>query len=236
MDSNPPEFATRPIEVVPTRVGYDRWAESYDDEDNPLILLEERFLPPLLGDVRGRDVLDVGCGTGRHSVRLAAAGARVTAMDFSDEMVACARRKPLWDSVRFITHDLAEPFPFERETFDIVLNCLVLEHIADLAALLREMRRVCRAGGFVLISAMHPAMLLRGVQARFTEPSSGIEIRPAGYPHSISDYVRAVTRAGLRVEHMSEHAADAELASVSPRARKYLDWPVLILMRLIPGL
>ena len=47
-----------------------------------------------LGDVRGRRVLDLGCGTGRHAIPLAAAGAVVTAVDFSEQMLAAARRKP----------------------------------------------------------------------------------------------------------------------------------------------
>ena len=72
------EFETGPessqaIEHVSTKEGYDRWAMIYDDEDNPLIVLEERHLPGLLGDVQGLDVIDLGCGTGRHAVRLVAA-------------------------------------------------------------------------------------------------------------------------------------------------------------------
>src|SRR5437899_3527724 len=67
--------SSQPIEHLSTREGYDRWAMIYDDEDNPLIMLEERHLPDLLGDVHGLDVVDLGCGTGRRSVRLVAAGA-----------------------------------------------------------------------------------------------------------------------------------------------------------------
>src|SRR5438105_172200 len=62
------------IEVVSTAAGYDRWAEIYDGEDNPLIWLEEKHIRPLLGDVHGLNVADIGCGTGRHALRLAAAG------------------------------------------------------------------------------------------------------------------------------------------------------------------
>src|SRR5947208_2933976 len=69
------------VEEVPTRIGYDRWAVVYDGEDNPLVLLEEQHLGALVGDVAGLDVADIGCGTGRHALRLATAGARVTAPD-----------------------------------------------------------------------------------------------------------------------------------------------------------
>ena len=43
---------------------------------------------------------------------------------------------------------------------------LVIDHIANLEGLFREMKRICKPDGFVLVSVMHPAMMLRGVQAR----------------------------------------------------------------------
>src|SRR5215468_11082406 len=95
-------------EVVPTDVGYNRWAEVYDGEDNPLVLLEESHITPLIGNVAGLAVADIGCGTGRHAIRLAAAGAKVTALDFSEGMLERARAKPGADAVKFIRHDLAQ--------------------------------------------------------------------------------------------------------------------------------
>ena len=58
-----PEGAS--MEIVPTQAGYDRWAEFYDGEDNPLVLLEEKHLAPLAGDVAGLAVADIGCGMTR---------------------------------------------------------------------------------------------------------------------------------------------------------------------------
>lgn len=220
---------------LPTREGYDLWATVYDEEDNPLVALETVEVARHLGEVAGLDVADVGCGTGRHALRLATAGAQVTALDFSDGMLAKARAKPGATSVRFIAHDLTKPFPLESAAFDRVLCCLVLDHIADLIGLFSEMRRVCRPGGFVLASVMHPAMMLRGIQARFTDPTTGRETRPASVANQISDYIMAVTRAGLVFEHISEHLVDEALAARSPRAAKYLGWPLLLMMKLRPG-
>jgi malonyl-CoA O-methyltransferase len=223
------------MEVVPTRDGYDRWAEFYDGEDNPLVLLEERHIGSLAGAVTGLAVADIGCGTGRHALRWAAAGARVTAVDFSEAMLQRARAKAGAQTVIFVHHDLAKPFPLESATFDRVFCCLVLDHIAGLDKFFRELRRLCRPTGCVIISVMHPSMSLRGVQARFIEPQSGRRISPAGHAHRMSDYLMAASRADLTLEHMSEHAADAALAARSPRAAKYLGWPMLLLMELAPG-
>src|SRR5918997_3838421 len=153
--------------------GYDRWAAVYDHDGNPLQGLEGPAVRAAVGDARGLNVLDLGCGTGRHTLWLAAAGARVTAVDFSEGMLAEARRKPGADAVRFLAHDLHDPLPLPDGAFDLVVSGLVLEHLRDLSGFFREARRVLRPGGRAVVSAMHPAMSLRGSQARFTDPATG---------------------------------------------------------------
>jgi ubiquinone/menaquinone biosynthesis C-methylase UbiE len=229
-------------QVLPTREGYDRWAQIYDEEDNPLIALETALVRRLLGDVHGLTVADIGCGTGRHAIAMAEAGAKVIAVDFSMGMLAKARAKPGAAAVRFVHHDLTQGLPFASRAFDRVTCCLVLEHIVDLEDVLGEMGRICHPDGFVLLSDLHPAMRLRGIQAQFTDPATGQKIRPASVAHQLSDYVLAATRAGLRIDHMSEHVVDQELLERSPRARRYwedhkdyLGWPLLLLIRLRHG-
>ncbi|MBP6703159.1 MAG: methyltransferase domain-containing protein, partial [Vicinamibacteria bacterium] len=121
---------------------------------------------------------------------------------------------------------------FETGSFDRVISCLVVDHVLDLGAFFGELRRVCRDDGFIVISVMHPAMMLKGVQARFTDPRSGQEVRPQSVANRISDYVMGVVSAGLRVIEASEHDAGPDLVARAPRARKYLGWPMLFLMKL----
>ena len=66
---------TKMADCAVAREGFSRWSEVYDDQPNPLLALEERFLAELLPDVRGLDVVDIGCGTGRWLARLASQGA-----------------------------------------------------------------------------------------------------------------------------------------------------------------
>src|SRR5438309_1994173 len=138
------------MEIVATRAGYDRWAELYDREDNPLVLLEEQHIGGLIGNVTGLAVADIGCGTGRHTLRLAAAGATVTAVDFSDAMLRRARVKPGAEAVRFVCHDLTQRLPLEGASFDRVFCFLVLDHIPDPDSFFSELRRLCRPDGFVV--------------------------------------------------------------------------------------
>jgi ubiquinone/menaquinone biosynthesis C-methylase UbiE len=214
------------------RSGYDRWAAIYDREANPLIALEEPVVREALGDVAGLSVLDLGCGTGRHSVWLASRGAAVTGIDFSEGMLEEARRKAGAGPVRFLAHDLHQPLPFADGTFDRVVSGLVLEHLHELDAFFAEARRVLRPGGRAVISAMHPAMFLKGVQARFTDPASGEKVQPGSVAHSIGDFVMAAVRAGFALEGVDERAPDADFAARLPRAEKYVDWPMLVVLRL----
>lgn len=221
----------RPLD---TRTGYDLWSQIYDDEENPLIVVEETHFGPLLGDIRGMKIADLGCGTGRHAVRLAQAGAEVTALDFSAGMLERAKQRPGAERVRFLTHDVQAPIPLADRSFDRVISCLVIEHVADLPAFFAECARICRRDGAIVVSTLHPAMMLRGITARFTDPATGEETRPHSHPHEISDFVMAALRAGLRIDHMTEHAVDAATAHRCPRAEKYLGWPILLLFRLLP--
>jgi len=214
------------------REGYDRWARVYDHDANPLIGLEDPAVREAAGDVRGLAVLDLGCGTGRHALWMAAAGAGVTAVDFSEGMLAEARRKPGSERVRFVACDLRRRLPFADGAFDLVVSGLVLEHIPDLDGFFGEARRVLRSGGRAVISAMHPAMFLRGAQARFTDPESGEIVRPGSVPHQVKDFVAEARRAGFCVEGVAESAADAAFAVRYPRAERYVGWPMLVVMRL----
>ncbi len=224
-----PTAPTQPL-ILPTSEGYDLWAAIYDTDGNPLTALEEPHVDAALGDVSGLRVIDVGCGTGRHAIRLASRGAEVVAMDFSRGMLEKARAKPGAERIRFIQHDLAAPFPVPDGAFDRVVCALVLEHVADLAPVFRELSRVCAPGGRIVISEMHPAMMLLGVSARFHDPTTGREIRPRSVGHPVGEIVMAALGAGLSIESIGEYRVDEELTRRAPRAAKYLGWPLLLMI------
>jgi ubiquinone/menaquinone biosynthesis C-methylase UbiE len=197
---------------------------------NWLLELEEPEVDRALGDVKDLEVLDVGAGTGRHAVRVAQRGARVTAVDFSEEMLARARQKTGADRVRWLVHDVALPLPFESRSFDRVLSALVLEHIPvdDLASFFRDLGRVARDDGLIVVTAMHPAMFLKGVSANFRDDSG--EVRPRSYVATLSDYVMGAIQAGLVIVSLAEHSVDEGLVARNERSRKWLGWPALFVM------
>ena len=213
-----------PAATVSTRAGYDRWAATYD-AGNPLTKLEEPVLKRLLGPVAGLRLLDAGCGTGRHAVELAQRGAEVVGVDFSGGMLGRAIASAERASVKaeLLAWDLSKPLPFGDAGFDRVISCLVLEHIKNLDLFFAELARVCRPGGFLIVTAMHPAMFLKGSSARFKDPRTGAKILPQSHHgQRLSDYVMAGVRAGLRLDHLEEHDGRGEHAG----------WPMLVALKL----
>src|SRR5258708_22357581 len=100
-------------------------------------------LAPWLQLARGTRVLDVGCGVGRWSHRLAARGAQVTGVDLSPTMISEAKRRAALRGVaqhcRFLLQDLAVLDAGER--FDVGLSGTVLQHILDPQALRAPLQR-----------------------------------------------------------------------------------------------
>ena len=101
----------------------------------------------LLGDVRGKDVLDYGCGHGMAAIVLARRGALVTGFDLSPGYVAEAKRRAAANEVEaHFQVANAEHLPFPDSSFDAIWGCAILHHL-DLHQAGLEIRRVLRPGG-----------------------------------------------------------------------------------------
>src|SRR5215831_19034358 len=96
--------------------------------------LQRRLILTLLGDVRGRDVLDVGCGDGDLAVELWRRGAAITGIDASPEMVEAARARAKREGadIAFIVGEAAS-IPFDPERFDVVVAVTILCFVANAA-------------------------------------------------------------------------------------------------------
>jgi SAM-dependent methyltransferase len=213
--------------------GYAAWAERYDEEDNPLAIIEGPAILEACGNVAGLAVLDVGCGTGRHSLPLIQAGANVVGIDFSPEMLVVARRRAASlmggtgsASAEFHQHSLPDPFPFARQSFDLVIMGLVIEHVDDLDAVMREAHRVLKPGGRCLVSALHPERTAAGQRARFLDPATGLRTPITTIHRTEEEYLAPARAAGFTVDESKTLLGTTELAARSPRGAKYVGLPL----------
>lgn len=109
----------------------------------------------LLGDVAGLRVLDAACGPGLYAEELVRRGAHVAGFDQSPGMVNLSRdRVP---QANFRVHDAGEPLDWLADgSMDVVLFALALEYVDERVAALREMHRVLRPWGALVLSRLHP--------------------------------------------------------------------------------
>ncbi len=138
---------------------YDAFAAEFEAHarDSPYNAYYDRpAVLKLLGDVRGRRVLDAGCGPGFYAEELIRRGADVVAFDQSEELVRLARQR-LGPEVEVRVHDLADPLDWLPDSsVDLAVMALVLHHLEDAETALTELHRVLGAGGRLVISTVHP--------------------------------------------------------------------------------
>ena len=195
----------------PVTAGYAEWAASYDTDRNPIFLAEEPIVHGLLKQYPLGAALDAACGTGRHAAYLASLGHRVTGIDSTAEMLETARAKV--PSAQFETADLMA-IPLPDGAMDFAVCTLALTHCADLGPPIREIARVVRPGGHVVISDVHPLMVLLGVHGgyRLNQTEYGVVRNNV---HLASDYLTAFQAAGLNVVQCIEPLwGDAEIAKM----------------------
>jgi ubiquinone/menaquinone biosynthesis C-methylase UbiE len=153
------------VETNPGQGRFNRWASSYDRSilqrlmfepvhDAVLSAFSAHSAPP-------RDVLDVGCGTGRLLETCAGRwnGVRFRGIDASAEMIAEARRKHEGDARYVFEQGDASALQLESDSFDAAFSTMSFHHWRDQAAGIREIARVLRPGGLFVLADVDPPFL-----------------------------------------------------------------------------
>lgn len=134
---------------------HDAWADgtaldaiAVTDAFEAITAQENRFIMQLLGDVRGKTILDVGTGLGESAIYFAQQGAQVTAVDISPKMIGlCERNAARHDvHVRGLVTP-AESLSVEPDSFDVVYAANILHHIQDRERFLANISAALKPGG-----------------------------------------------------------------------------------------
>jgi SAM-dependent methyltransferase len=164
----------------------------------------------LLGDVKGKRVLELGCGTGAVAVALAHQGAVVIGIDGSDERLERARERAERAEVRVDWHrgDLADLAFLRADSIDVVVSIHALSEVDDAARIFRQVERVLRPAAPFVFSYEHPLSLC--VDADDTVQHSPFDRGPIEfdgrlvYVRMLSEVFADLHRAGLRADTLLE--------------------------------
>ena len=195
-----------------TQQAYNHWASQYDTNENKTRDLEARALRDLLSTISFNSCLEIGCGTGKNTEWLLEKAERITAVDFSGEMLSKAKDKFQSANVEFRQADINSDWNFTEMTFDLVGFSLVLEHIENLDHIFKEAYKKLNDGGYVYIGELHPFKQYTGSKARF-ETDEGLQIVQC-YNHNISDFIQSAKKYGLKLIALDEYFDNDDKTSI----------------------
>jgi SAM-dependent methyltransferase len=144
----------KPVALEAYEALAERYAEMVDTKPHNAYYERPATLS-LLPEVRGRRVLDAGCGPGVYAEWLSEHGAKVVALDVSPKMVRLARRR-LAGRAEVYHADFRRQLGFDEGSFDIVLSALAMEYVEVWGAVFREFHRILRSQGYLVMSCGHP--------------------------------------------------------------------------------
>lgn len=182
-------------------------------------------------DLKGKRVLDAGCGPGAYSEQLLSCGAIVTSIDISDRMIELARERLGPDAdLRLV--DMSHPLDmFNDGEFDFINAPLCLDYIEDWRTLFAEFKRILVSDGQLQFSCGHPAFdaeyfntddyfSIERVECTWT--GFGIDVVMPSYRRSLQEILMPLIETGFQIEQIVEPLPTDQFKSADPRRFKIL--------------
>jgi SAM-dependent methyltransferase len=172
----------------------------------------------LLGELRGKKVLELGCGGAQCSIAFAKQGATAIGVDFSAAQLAHARRLAAEEEVRVELRqgDLADLAFLRADSIDLVFSAYAFGYVEDLNRVFRQVHRVLKVGAPLVFSLAHPAydliddaadpplLVRRSYFDRSPVDFDWGGIRFTAYHHTFSELYMGLARASYRVDLILE--------------------------------
>ncbi len=196
--------------------------------------VETPIMTEMLPDLRGKTVLDLGCGMGQHARQYADMGAAsVLGIDISEKMLAYAREHNAADNVEYRRIAMEDAGTLAG-TFDVATSSLAFDYVENLGRLMRDIYALLNDGGFLVFSTSHPlATAWDGVYDRYTRDENGVRLyanlrsyaleglRRVNwvvdgyelYHRTFSTFINDIVGAGFVIEECREATVPEELMS-----------------------
>jgi SAM-dependent methyltransferase len=208
--------------------------------------MERPAFEELLGDVRGLDLLDLGCGDGAYGRDLLIRGCRsYFGLDASRRMIDQAEAT-LQGTPGRVQHQAVEAYSFPTSAFDAVISRMTFHWLAELAPVFRGIGRCLRPGGRLVFSVEHPVVTSCSEARSDGEPRTnwivddyfvsgprtalwfGVTVQK--YHRTIEDYFPALRRAGFSVEDLREATPRADHIPDPAELRRRQRVPLILLI------
>lgn len=181
---------------------YNSWSEIYDTNKNRTRDLDKVVTRIVLDGREFDSVLELGCGTGKNTEWLVERASSITAIDFSEGMLAIARGKIKSEKVAWKQADITLDWDVLDGSFDLITCSLTLEHIENLDFIFSQAYAKLKSGGLFFISELHPFKQYAGTKARY-ETENGVEELEV-YIHHVSEYTDGALLASFQMISLEE--------------------------------
>lgn len=230
---------------------FDGYCGLREQEDNCNLLMEQPEMSRLLPDIRGKRVLDLGCGFGHNCVGFVEKGAsEVVGIDISEKMLSVARSESSHPYIRYINMSMTDISSLSGK-FDLVYSSLAFHYIEDLDRLMRDISELMNVGGTLLFSQEHPVYTAsENGQGHYILDEQGTKsgycfshYQMAGkredewfvkgriyYHRRFSDIINAVSSAGFLTEKVVEPVPDDNMMRLRPRSDR-LHKPLFLIVK-----
>jgi malonyl-CoA O-methyltransferase len=181
--------------------GYNLWAKSYQRESNPIKKFSDQFILDHLPSIKGKTVLDAGCGSGKFcEIAEQREAKKIVGIDLSPEMIAISKKN--CNYAVFSIGDITKIDLPENE-FDLVICALVLGHQEKLDPSLSKLIKSVTANGLLLITDFHPYLTMNRNKRTFKgEDDKLYEIKH--YLHHFEDYFECVKENNASIRSLNE--------------------------------
>ncbi len=203
----------------------DSWNNLYE---RPAMLSQ---FPPF----QGKNVLDLGCGSGFYTEYVLSQGGRVTAVDASQNLLDRLSQRLKSPGLRLVCADIAEPLSFlQSDSFDYVICSLVIHYIEKWESLLTELWRVMKRDGLLYISTHHPYLSLgphfsknipyfetTQIEDNWGKPDRPFKVRY--YTRSLTSTLQPIIASPFKIVSISEPQPDEKCRQISPQTYQKLN-------------
>ena len=216
---------------------YENFKGLRSDEINFNDVIEAPIITKMLPDLKGRKILDIGCGMGQHAMQYSKAGAAsVLGTDISKKMLSYAREN---NSAANITYRRMAFEDLEQmdEKFDVITSSLAFDYSQYFGKLMRDIFAILNDGGYLVFSMSHPiSTAYDGTYDRYTRTKDGVRLYAnlhnygiegerhfrwvvddyEVYHRKVSTLINCIASAGFIIEECQESTVSEEMAKEHP--------------------